>query len=284
MICLYCKSESVVKYGKRKCRKGLIQVYKCKSCSRRFTPQDGFRRMKYSKKIICSCLDMYAKGMSLRAVRHHIKMFHGIEVSHVAILYWVRHYGKMINDFSRKLKPKTSSKWYADETQMKFKGSNNWLWCVMDAKSRFWIASHVSNFRSQIVCDYTFPKATSMVSSKPREFLTDGAMYYRSVPENFLRKDTKHIRYFIKAEKTKMQIMERLNGNIKQRFKVTRGMYDLSTSQKLFNFWQAYYNFIRPHVSLNGATPDASMGLNLGLSGNKWEQLLRGVLNDIQKL
>ena len=67
--------------------------------------------------------------------------------------------------------------------------------------------------------------------------------------------------------------MERLNGNIKQRTKVMRGMFCLRTSRSIMDFWQVYYNYIRPHMALNNATPADFAGIG-NLDGNKWENLI----------
>jgi transposase InsO family protein len=39
--------------------------------------------------------------------------------------------------------------------------------------------------------------------------------------------------------------------------------------------WQVYYNYIRPHQTLNGFTPAEASGINLDLEGNKWLGLIR---------
>lgn len=36
-----------------------------------------------------------------------------------------------------------------------------------------------------------------------------------------------------------------------------------------------FYNFIRPHMALEGQTPAEAAGINLELEANKWMQLIR---------
>ena len=38
--------------------------------------------------------------------------------------------------------------------------------------------------------------------------------------------------------------------------------------------FQNYYNFIRPHMSLDGKTPAEEAGINLKLKGNRWKAII----------
>jgi len=63
-------------------------------------------------------------------------------------------------------------------------------------------------------------------------------------------------------------IVERLQGTIRERDKVRRGMDGQITGQDLIIGLRIYYNFIRPHMSLNGKTPAEEAGINLELEIN----------------
>jgi len=45
--------------------------------------------------------------------------------------------------------------------------------------------------------------------------------------------------------------------------------------QRKRNGYRIYYNFIRPHMSLNGKTPAEASGLDLELGENKWKLLIQ---------
>ena len=69
--------------------------------------------------------------------------------------------------------------------------------------------------------------------------------------------------------------IERMNGTIRQREKVTRNYWRVATAKQLMRTFEIYYNFVRGHMALNGKTPAEMAGLELGLNGNKWKELIR---------
>lgn len=45
--------------------------------------------------------------------------------------------------------------------------------------------------------------------------------------------------------------------------------------EEIMNGFRTYYNFVKPHQSLNGKTPVEASGLDLDLEENKWLDLIR---------
>ena len=84
-----------------------------------------------------------------------------------------------------------------------------------------------------------------------------------------------HIRKPRFTDPTNNNIVERLNGTVREREKVRRGMKGDDTAKELMESFKTYYNFIRPHMSLNGKTPAEASGLNLELKENKWLSLIK---------
>jgi len=65
--------------------------------------------------------------------------------------------------------------------------------------------------------------------------------------------------------------MERMNGEVRDREKVLRGLKkDDST---MLSGYQLYHNFIRPHMALDGKTPAEMCGLKVE-GENKWKTLI----------
>ncbi|HID16797.1 TPA: hypothetical protein EYP26_00730 [Candidatus Bathyarchaeota archaeon] len=72
-------------------------------------------------------------------------------------------------------------------------------------------------------------------------------------------------------------LIERFQGTRRERNKVLRGMKVDGTP--IIEGFDIYYNFIRPHMSLNGETPAERTNINLNLDQNRWLSLLKKGLN-----
>jgi len=69
--------------------------------------------------------------------------------------------------------------------------------------------------------------------------------------------------------------VERLQGTIRERDKVMRGMKKKETAKVLMDGLKAYYNFLRPHMGLENETPAERAGINIELGRNRWYTLIR---------
>jgi hypothetical protein len=73
-------------------------------------------------------------------------------------------------------------------------------------------------------------------------------------------------------------LIERLNGTVKDRNKTQRGLKSEETS--FIKGHQLYYNFIKSHEGLNGYTPAHFANIYLDLKDRKWENLLLTAVKD----
>ena len=68
--------------------------------------------------------------------------------------------------------------------------------------------------------------------------------------------------------------VERLNGTVRDREKVMRGMNTAESAQKIIEAMRIHYNFCREHSKL-GKTPAEQAGIKLDLGKNKIENLIK---------
>ena len=83
---------------------------------------------------------------------------------------------------------------------------------------------------------------------------------------------TKHIRHIKIRGDHNNNKMERLNGEIRDREKVMRGLKKKDTA--ILKGYQIFHNYIRTHEGLNGKTPAEACGIQVK-GQNKWLTLIQ---------
>jgi transposase-like protein len=276
--CKFCGSVDIIKWGYRKNKDVETPRFKCKSCGQTFVIDEGFAKMRFNPKVIALALDLYFKGISLRKIVDHVKQFYGVKVGKSALYKWLVKYGRIINAYVDQLEPELSEVWHTDEMKVKCGGKWTWLWNVMDSGTRFLLATHVSQTRESTDARKPFAKAKSIAKRKPEIMVTDGLhSYIEAFKKEFwtLRNPrTKHIRKPRFIDRTNNNIVERMQGSIREREKVMRGIKSEKTAKTMIEGYRAYYNFIRPHQALNGKTPAQQANIELKLRKNKWLSLI----------
>ncbi len=286
--CRYCGSLEVVKIGIRHNEFGDAQRYLCKKCGHKFASNDiGFEKVKATPKAITIALDLYFKGVSQRKIVEHLKMFEGIEVTQPAILKWIRKYIELMQGYLDKFTPQLGGMWHSDEMMInvrrteKIDGENySWAWNLLDHETRFLIASEVTKHRYIEDARKVLQEAKSVANGQVPDFIvTDKLPAYRQAITKEFYKNTKprtqHVKLKNIKEGTNNNIVERVNGTVRERLKVMRGLDRDKTAQAMLKGNQIYYNYLRPHQALEGKTPAQKAGIDLQLKGNKWEELIR---------
>ncbi|MGI0046468.1 MAG: IS6 family transposase [Nitrosotalea sp.] len=279
-----CGSTEVIKDGIRKNKSGMIQRFECKSCGYRWSDNLGFEYSKVNPKAITVSLDLYFKGVSLRKIREHLKLFYGMTVSPSTVLGWIRKFEKVVTPFVDSFTPKElSGVYHVDEMMVHVrkeengKGHYQWLWNMMDNTTRFWISSKVSQRREIEDARAVFQDAKRKTPT-PIAIVHDGLQSYNDAynSEYYTKKgkQVKNIRSVSVRHKGLNQKVERLNGIFRDREKVMRGMDHKESAQKTIDAFRIHYNFIREHSSIK-KTPAEQAGIKLDLGNNKIENLIR---------
>lgn len=285
-ICERCKSDnSIIKYGIRYNQSGDIQRYRCKVCNYKFIINNGFERNRANPKAVTAALDLYFKGVSLRKVCDHLKQFYNVNMSHVAIIKWLRKFVKVVKPFVNSITPPhLSGIYHVDEMMVHVRreqmesGHYQWLWNLMDDTTRFWISSMVSQCREITDARAVFQDAKNK-TTVPKAIIHDGLKSYDEAfqKEYFTLKNprTKNIRSISVRNQGLNSKVERLNGTMREREKVMRGMQKKESAQKVIEAMRIYYNYCRQHQTL-GRTPAEQAGIKLNLNEeNKVEGLIR---------
>ena len=268
--CKYCNSSRVVRFGHYQ----MIQRWWCKDCKRKFIDNDSPPNMKTSTVQIAAALSMFYEGMSLNAIRRHLNQTYNNYPSDSSVYGWIVKYTKMAVMEAGKYEASVGSTWIADETVLKIEGENSWFWDIIDEKTRFLLASHISTTRTQRDAKIIMERAAKRAGKIPAIVLTDKLGVYLPGVEAAFGADTKHIPSKGFTVQPNTNIIERFHGSLKSRTKVMRGMKKRETAMLIMNGWLVHYNFFRPHESLKGKTPAEKAGIKFPFKN--WLDVVKG--------
>jgi transposase-like protein len=282
-VCIYCNSDLLVKFGLRHNDYGDIQKFRCKTCSRHFSINLGFEKMKSDPKIITTAMQLYFSGESLRNTAESLLLM-GVKVSHVAVYKWIHKYVTLMERYV-KLKPKVGNVWRADELYVKIKGNMKYVYALMDDDTRFWIAKQVADSKHTEDIRPLLRKGKEIADKKPQTFITDGACNFH---EAYLKEywtirspRVEHIQHIRLQGDIHNNKIERMNGEIRDREKVMRGLKRKDTS--ILTGYQIFHNYVRPHEGLKGKTPAEVCGIKVE-GENKWLTLIQNADHNISDI
>lgn len=273
--CVYCHSTNVIKYGVRHNKYGDVQLFHCNDCSKHYTLNLGFEKMKASPKTITLAMQLYFSGESLRNVAESLKLL-GVKVSHVAVYNWIQKYTDLMKQYVDKLKPNVGDTWRADEVFVKFSGDMKYLFALMDDETRYWIAQEVADTKFKHDAQGIFHEGKEITGKRPNVLITDGLpAYHDAFNREFYQNSSprsKHINAIKLDGDMNNNKMERINGEIRDREKVMRGLKKKDTP--VLKGYQIFHNFIREHEGLDGKTPAEACGIEV-VGENKWITLIQ---------
>lgn len=276
--CDVCGSVNVMKYGFSANK----QVFKCKDCQHKFREPSLLTKTKFAPELISLTLDLYFSGLSLRKIARNVSDHFDIDINFSTIYDWICKYIPIISQYVNSLTPQLSDTWHADELFVKmhngqsYKGKSNlaFLWNVMDRKTRFLLASKVSEARDINGAVMVFKEAIKNAHEKlPEQVFTDSwRAYIQGISESFPNLKPTHVaKCGIAKPHENNNRMERLNGTLRERTKVVRAWKAHKTP--LAEGQRIHYNFVKPHLALEGQTPAQMAGMEIK-GRNKWARLL----------
>ncbi|MBA7632275.1 hypothetical protein ES703_39818 [subsurface metagenome] len=140
-------------------------------------------------------------------------------------------------------------------------GGKVWFWDIIDAKTRFLLASHMSKTRTIKDARKLMELAAKRAGKTPKAIITDRLLAYLDGIELTFGADTKHIQGKPFSVENNTNLIERFHGSLKSRTKVMRGLKDIKTAKLITDGWLLYYNYLRPHEALNDKTPAQVAGV-----------------------
>lgn len=273
MKCPECQSKNSVKWGSHEDR----QRYRCKDCEKTYS---------INKQVVASVLELYYSGNSVREVQRRIKNLHGKKIHYSTVWQWVQHFGPAVKAELDIYPAEIGGELHADETVIKCNGETAYYWEVLDADTRFILSTHLSQSRRSEDAITLFQAADDKFEGNPDKVVTDGLQAYKEgfnktwwtrykderpefVHEAGLRGNTDH--------NDDNNLIERFHGNLKDRYRVMRGLGSIKTAKSILDGWVTHYNFVRPHMGLDGKTPAEVAGIGFEIETG-WNDLIANTI------
>ena len=207
--CPYCGNARIVKNGTQKGK----QRYRCKSCSKQFNDSGALHGHRIPAEHIGSAIRDYYGGKSYKEIGESMADEYDMpEPDKAAVYHWVKEYSDIAAGAMQDYPAHTSGKWVAAEMQVKVGGKPMWNWNVMDAGTRYILASHLSPNRDTRAAAAVMRKAMAAADAPPWSITTDKlGSYGPAIKQVF--PDADHIQSEgIRAELNN-NLSERLQGN-----------------------------------------------------------------------
>jgi transposase-like protein len=249
--CPACDGDRVVKIGFQ----SGTQRYRCKSCRKDFRANGKAEGRRMESEVIGAAIRDFYMGMSYKQIAEAMADRHDIpEPSKATIYEWVRDYTDEARGLTADMKAQVGDEWVADEMAVKVAGRQMWNWNVMDTKTRFILATHLSRTRTKEEAIKTMEKAKAAAGKDPKTIKTDKLTSYRPAITKVFP-DTLHIKSQGLTSSLNNNMSERLQGTYRSREKTLRGLDSVETGQRYLDGWTITYNHMRGHESLKNDTP-----------------------------
>jgi len=271
--CDRCGSIRTMKYGKS----GTKQMFYCKDCHRKFRESSLLKTARFTPEFVTLCLDLYFSGLSLRKITRTVSTHFNIDVNFATIYRWIAKYVPMVSAYVNELAPQLSKTWHADELFVRVRGGTHknqgigFVWNIMDRETRFLIVSKLTTTRTAIDTAAAFEEAQHNAHGiEPETVFTDSLRHYGSGVKVFA--NAKRVENCGINKRDTNNRIERLNSTLRERVKVTRGWKTAKTP--IAEGQRIQYNFVKPHMALEGNTPAQVAGLEIE-GKDKWLAMLK---------
>jgi putative transposase len=259
--CKHCGSMKVVRYG----HYHNIPRWWCKECRRKFADNKAPPGMKTPTDQIASALTMYYEGMGLKNIRQHLQQLYNSYPSDSTIYEWIERFTKKGIAADKRYKPEVGDVWVADETVLKMGGRTVFFWDIIDAKTRFLLASHISTRCTTNNARVLMAKAARKAGKPPKMVITDQLANYIDGIELKIGAETKHVTARSLHTTPGTQLIKRVHATLKARTRVMRGFKNIKSARNIINAWPVHYNYLRPHEVVNDNTPARKAGIKNSL-------------------
>ena len=267
-ICPRCYHTTIRKNGFRIIRNNIRrQKYSCKQCQYQFIQnENSLGNVHSDPKIISESLNLVMNGMSYRATARHIKISHGIEISHVSVLNWIQKFTYIIKGYVELFYPELGNVWCVDEMNLRIKdtepvknkGLSSWLWSIIDPQTKFLIATNISKKQTIKNAKKILSFGKNQVMEIPDYIITDSLAGYEEAIRHEFKNRVAHIKTKSFRDGFVNLPIERYHNEIRVVLNARRSLGNDESAQTFAELLKIHHNFVKKHMGLNDKTSSKS--------------------------
>jgi len=217
--------------------------YRCGDCRRTFNERSGtpFNRLEYPTDVALQVVRWYL--LYKLSLRDLAKMFQerGIIFSHETVRDWVLRFAPLITkELRRRRAGKIGPSWYVDETYVRVKGKDCYLYRAVDRRGNL-VDCMLSEKRDMAAAKRFLRGARSVTGLKPDRVTTDGhPSYPRAIKEILGKRILHRINAYL------INYTEQSHRPIKQRYYPMRGFGSYKSAAIICRGFEELRNFFVP--------------------------------------
>jgi transposase-like protein len=258
------------------------QRWKCSKCSRRFTEDNGFWKMKNVPEAVSEAIDLYDVGHSLAQVKEHLWKHRGMRISETSIRNWVMKYSRKIESFTNTLSPQVKARIHEDEVVVNINGKRKYFWRAKNSATGFKFSGPVGR-RTMENCQslnrqikkrcYAQMLERKKKGRKKIRFVTDKLAHYKTTHSKMFRNaaDITHgvpIKAKQKGLKYNNNVIECEHPAVNERIRRMKGVDNIDFVECVLHLKDILDNFTRRR-NRKKKTPAELAGIKIDLSRNK---------------
>lgn len=215
-------------------------------------------KMKTPAALVASAMGLYYGGMSLDSIQQQFKQDHELDMSESNYWNWVKRFTKEAIRQCKDFHPEVGDQWVADETYMKLGDRAVYFWDIIDSKTNYLLASHVSFNRGARDARVLMRLARVRAGKFPKVVITDKLKSYISGVGDEYGQQTEHrqggpFKFKVSGESTAE--IERFHKTLEQRTEVFQKYNDIDTIRLLTGGWLINYNFFKQNEGCGNIPP-----------------------------
>jgi putative transposase len=206
-------------------------------------------------------------GLSARKTAAIMKDIHGVSISHQTILNYENSVALILKPYVDHYPYELSDQFCGDETYIRVNGRWHYLFFFFDAVKKIILSYPVSPNRDTASAVQAIDEVLIKMKEIPEDltFVVDGNPIYLLAQHFFAEQgisfDVQQVIGLTNEDPVSeelrplKQIIERLNRMFKGNYRSTHGFGSETGSVSYVTLFVAYFNFLRPHASLEGKVP-----------------------------